>query len=155
MSFWAIDYDLSADAMKEANYSDNDALRLREAVEGCFVEHCFTKLEGASFHASDRNAAISNAYSACLALTAIVDAEKFISRLNLFRINDLTDLLPFLHSANSSPCNQEDGMNSDSVEQSTVGFTLTAIIQDLFLDGPEHGPKRPHAPQREPTAKAS
>jgi hypothetical protein len=154
MSFWAIDYDLNTDAMKEANYSDNDAARLRDAVEGCIVEHCFAKLDGASLHASDRNDALSNAYSACLALMAIADAERFISRLNLFRVNDLTDLLPFLHSAKPSPCSQEDG-NSDSDEQSAVGSTLTAVIQDLFLDGPEHGPKRPHAPLRKPSAKSS
>jgi hypothetical protein len=153
MSFWGIDYDLNADAIKEANYSENDVARLRDAIECCFVEHYFAKLDGASLHASDRNDAISNAYSACLALTAIVGAERFISRLNLFRVNDLTDLLPFLHSASSSPHNQEDGMDSDSGEQSTVGSTLTAVIQDLFLDGPEHGLKRPHAPLRKPSAK--
>lgn len=154
MSFWAIDYDLNADAMREANYSDNDAARLRDAVECCFVEHCFAKLEGAGLHASDRNDALSNAYSACLALTAIADSERFISRLSLFRVNDLTNLLPFLHSAKSPACSQENG-NSDSDEQSRVGSALTAVIQDLFFDGPEHGPKRPHAPLRKPSAKAS
>jgi hypothetical protein len=154
MSFWAIDYDIDADAMKEANYSDSDAARLRDAVEGCFVEHGFAKLDGTSLHASDHNDALSNAYSACLTLPTIADAEKFISRLNLFRVNDLTDLLPFLHSAKSSPCGQENG-NSDSDEQSPAGSTLTAVIQDLFLDGPEPGPKRPHAPLRKPSAKVS
>ena len=164
MSFWAIDYDLNADAMKEANYSDTDAARFREAVEGCFVEHCFAKLDAASLHASDRNDALSNAYSACLALKAIVDAEKFISRLNLFRVNDLTDLLPFLHSAKSSTSSQADGTNignrfprgienHDSSEESPDVFTLKAVIQDLFLDGPEHGPRKPHAPVGKPSAK--
>ena len=154
MSFWAIDYDLNADAMKEASYSGSDAARIRDAVEGCFVEQGFAKFDGASLHARDRHDALSNAHSACLALTAIADAERFISRLNLFRVHDLTDLLPFLHSAKSSPCGQENG-NSDSDEESSVGSTLTAVIQDLFLDGPEHGPKRPHVPLRKPSAKAS
>src|SRR5437870_5230750 len=111
MSFWAIDYDLNADAMKEADYSANDAALLRDAVEGCLAEHGFTKLDGVSLHASDRNDALSNAYSACLALTAIAGSERFISRLKLFRINDLTDLLPFLTCAKSSTLSQADGTN--------------------------------------------
>jgi hypothetical protein len=166
MSFWAIDYDINASAMKEANYSDNDAARFREAVEECFAEHCFAKINGASFLMSDRNDALSNAHSACLALTVIADSDKFISRLNLFRVNDLTVLLPFLRCAKSSTSSQADGTNignglprgvedHDVSEQSPDVFTLKAVIQDLFLDGPEHGPKRPHAPVGKPSAKTS
>jgi len=166
MSFWAIEFDLDTDVMKEANYSNTDVARLREAIEGCFVEHCFAKLDGGDLHASDRNDAISNAYSACLALTAIVGSERFISRLKLYRINDLTDLLPFLRSAKSSTLSQADGANignrfsrgiesHDSSEESPDVFTLKAFIQDLFLDSPEHGPKRPHVPEGKPSAKAS
>ncbi|MCE9525349.1 MAG: hypothetical protein K8R36_04775 [Planctomycetales bacterium] len=166
MSFWAIEYDLDADAMKEAGYSATDAARFRDAVERCFAEHCFTKLDGASLHASDRNDALSNAYSACLALTAIAGSERFISRLKLFRINDLTDLLPFVRSAKPSTSSQADGTDietrvsrgiesHDSSGESPDVFTLKAVIQDLFLDGPEHGPKRPHAPVCKPSAKTS
>jgi hypothetical protein len=166
MSFWAIDFDINATAMKEANYSDNDAARLRDAVERCFVEHCFVKLDSASFHVSDRNDALSNAYAACLALTAIADSDRFISKLNLLRVSELTDLLPFVRCAKSSTSRQTDGMkignrlsrgieNHDSSEQSPDVFTLKAFIQDLFLDGPEHGPKRRHAPEGKPSAKTS
>jgi hypothetical protein len=154
MSLLAIDYYINASAMKEMNYSDDDAARLRDAIECCFVEHGFAKLDGASLHASDRNDALSSAYSACLALAAVADSERFISRLNLFRINDLTDLLPFLHSAKSSPCGHAND-HSHSDEQSPVGSILTAVIQDLFVDGPEHGSQRPHMPLSRPSARAS
>ena len=166
MSLWAIDYALDLKAMKEAGYSREDAAGFCAAVEACFAERHFAKLERLGLHASDRDDALSDAYLTCLDLSAIADSDKFIRRLHLFRISDATDLLHVLSAGKASssgdPVREEiaerysdQAQTPDPSQGLTPASTLAAVIQDLFLDGTGQDEKKPRASFRKPSAKPS
>ncbi len=167
MDRWVIDYALHVKSMKEEEYSQDDVAEFCDAVDACLAVRGFEKVERLGLHTSTKVEALSDAYLACADLSAIDGSEKFISKLNLFRVNDLNDLLPVLLAGKGSTGNnrnqQIDAANLDNAESpdSDVGITtvstIAAVIQDLFLDGPGPDDHKPHfAPKkRAPTRKTS
>lgn len=168
MDLWVIDYALHVKSMKEAEYSPDDVAGFCAAIDACLAAHGFERLGRLGVHASAKSEAISDAYLACADLSAIDGSEKFISKLNLFRVNDLNDLLPVLFVGKVSTGNdrmreQIDSEYSRNVEGPdsgdgiTMASTVAAVVQDLFLDGPGQNEHKPHfAPKRRsPAAKVS
>lgn len=162
MDVWVIDYALHLQAMKEAEYTPEDVAGFGAAVDACLAARGFEKLERLGLHASAKLEALSDAYFACFDLSAIDSSDKFITKLNLFRVKELNDLLPVLHAGNASSDNgrirEEIGEEySVRAEGITAASTVAAVIQDLFLDGTGQVEHKPHSAlrRRTPSAKAS
>jgi hypothetical protein len=168
MDLWVIDYALHVKSMKEAEYSRDDVAGFCAAIDACLVARGFERLERLGVHASAKPEAISDAYLACADLSAIEGSENFISKLNLFRVNDSNDLLPVLFAGKVSTVNNRmreqidseysnRAKSSDSDDGITMASAVAAVVQDLFLDGTGQTDHRPHvAPtKRSPTTKAS
>ena len=149
MDLWVIDYALHLKSLKEAESSQIDVAGFGDAVEACLVARGFEKLESLGLHASDRLEAISDAYLACSDLSAIDGSEKFVSKLNLFRVSDVNNLLPVLVAGQAAAGRQIDAEPSDNTESPdsdngiTIASTVAAVVQDLFLDSPEQIDHKP------------
>lgn len=154
MDLWVIDYALHVTSMKEAEYSQDDVAGFCDAVSACLAARGFEKLERLGLHASAKVEALSDAYFACADLSAIDGSEKFISKLNLFRVKNLNDLLPVLLASKASKSNNrmreqtdskisDNGEIPDSGDGFTMAATVAAIVQDLFLDGPRQNDHKP------------
>lgn len=168
MDLWIIDYALHVKSMKEAECSRDHVAGFCAAINACLATRGFERVERLGLHASAQLEALSDAYLACADLSAIDGAKKFISKLNLFRVNDVNDLLPVLLAGKVSSDNDQvreqiDSEYSDNAESpvSDYGITMAsavaAVVHDLFLDGPGQNDHKPHhAPEkRSSAAKAS
>ena len=164
MSLWAIDLAFDVNAMKELNYSEANAEAFGAAVEACLADRGFVREDGHGLHISSRKGALSDAYQTCLALSAIDHAERFLRRLQLYRIDETADLLPLMLAGKAStpsgesPGEMDEGI-SENVEASnaepdkTLASIVVEFIRDVFLDDPATNDKAPST-EKAPFSKA-
>ena len=117
--FWAIAYDLDVKGMKADGYTKSNVTQFYNAVRDCLTKNRFEKMKQLSIYTSDKANSLSDAFAVCMALQQVNDADKFIKRLHLFRVEDFNDLLPLV-------ANGKVSVEKDSVEEQ---------IEELF--GPE------------------
>lgn len=100
--FWAIAYDLDVTGMQNAGYSRSNVTQFYNSVRDCLTKNNFEKMKQLSIYTSNKPNSISDAFAACMALQKVKDADKFIKRLHLFRIEDFNDLLPLVSNGKAS-----------------------------------------------------
>ena len=71
---------------------------MREAL----ANNQFEKFAQLSIYTSNKPNSLTNAFSACMQLSAIPDSDKFIKRLHLYRVEDFNDLLPLIAKGKKS-----------------------------------------------------
>lgn len=102
MSMWAIAYDLDVRGMKNAGYSASQVTQFYNSVRGCLADNNFEQFKQLSIYTSDKPNTLTNAFQVCVALQNVTDADQYIKRLHLFRIEDFNDLLPLVAGKESS-----------------------------------------------------
>ena len=110
MSIWAIAYDLDVKGMKAAGYTKSNVTKFYNSVRKTLQDNHFEKLKQWSIYTSSQENSLTDAFEVALALKTVVDADKFVKRLHLFRIEDFNDLLPLIVPGKTS----DDG---DAIEQ--------------------------------------
>jgi|688.fasta_scaffold272923_1 virulence-associated protein VapD len=110
MSIWAIAYDLDVKGMKAAGYTKSNVTQFYISVRKTLQDNHFEKLKQWSIYTSSQENSLTDAFGVALALKSVVDADKFVKRLHLFRIEDFNDLLPLIVPGKTS----DDG---DAIEQ--------------------------------------
>ncbi len=124
--FWAIAYDLDVKGMKAAGYTKSKVTQFYSAVRECLTKNRFEKMKQLSIYTSDKANSISDAFAACMALQKVIDADKFIKRLHLFRVEDFNDLLPLV--ANGKPSVEKDVVE-EQIEE-VFGADEKAVLKD-------------------------
>jgi virulence-associated protein VapD len=102
MALWAIAYDLDVRGMKAAGYTKGKVTSFYSSIRQCLQSNQFEKQTQWSIYSSAKDNSLTNAFQACVAMQRVVDADKYIKRLHLFRIEDLNDLLPLVVSGKTS-----------------------------------------------------
>jgi virulence-associated protein VapD len=110
MSIWAIAYDLDVKGMKAAGYTKSNVTQFYNSVRKTLQDNRFEKLKQWSIYTSSQENSLTDAFGVALALKSVVDADKFVKRLHLFRIEDFNDLLPLIVPGKTS----DDG---DAIER--------------------------------------
>jgi virulence-associated protein VapD len=102
MSLWTIAYDLDVRGMKNAGYTQSQVTQFYNNVRSCLASNHFENFKQLSIYTSDKPNTLTDAFRACVALQGVTDADKYIKRLHLFRIEDFNDLLPLVAHKDSS-----------------------------------------------------
>ncbi|MBI3202034.1 MAG: hypothetical protein HYZ29_10865 [Myxococcales bacterium] len=102
MALWAIGYDLDVSGMKRAGYTKSQVTMFYNSVRGCLRTNGFEKFKQFSIYTSEGENTLTNAFRACQALRAVTNADKFVKRLHLFRVEDFNDLLPLVADKESA-----------------------------------------------------
>jgi len=102
MSIWAIAYDLDVSGMKKAGYTKAQVTAFYSSVRGCLQSNKFEKMKQCSIYTSEKQNSIADAFAACVSMQAVKDADQFVKRLHLFRIEDFNDLLPLVAKGKQS-----------------------------------------------------
>jgi virulence-associated protein VapD len=110
MSIWAIAYDLDVKGMKAAGYTKSNVTQFYKDVRKTLQDNHFEKLKQWSIYTSNQENSLTDAFGVALALKTVKDADKFVKRLHLFRIEDFNDLMPLIVPGKTS----DDG---DVIEQ--------------------------------------
>jgi virulence-associated protein VapD len=110
MSIWAIAYDLDVKGMKAAGYTKSNVTQFYNSVRRALQDNHFEKLKQWSIYTSNQENSLTDAFGVALALKTVTDADKFVKRLHLFRIEDFNDLMPLIVPGKTS----DDG---DVIEQ--------------------------------------
>lgn len=114
MSVWAIAYDLDVKAMQKAGYSKGNVTTFYNSIRNCLKGNNFEQMKQLSIYTSERKNSIADAFAACTALKGVKDADKFVKRLHLFRIEDFNDLLPLI--ANGKTSDERDAIEQEIEE---------------------------------------
>lgn len=101
MARWAIAYDLDVGGMKAGGYTRSEVTLFYNRVRDALKQNGFEKFSQYSLYTSHGENTLTNAFQACNALSRFSD-RKFIKRLQLFRVEDLNDLLPLVNSGKES-----------------------------------------------------
>jgi virulence-associated protein VapD len=96
MSTWAIAYDLDVKGMKAAGYTRSNVTQFYSSVRKTLQDNHFEKQKQWSIYTSSQDNSLTDAFAVALALKSVTDADKFVKRLHLFRIEDFNDLLPLI-----------------------------------------------------------
>ncbi len=96
MSLWAIAYDLDVRGMNNAGYNKSQVTQFYNAVRDALANNHFEQFKQLSIYTSGATNSLTHAFQACIALQQVTDADKYIKRLHLFRIEDFNDLLPLV-----------------------------------------------------------
>lgn len=96
MSIWAIAYDLDVKGMKAAGYTRSNVTQFYNSVRKTLQDNHFERLKQWSIYTSSQDNSLTDAFAVALALKSVADADKFVKRLHLFRIEDFNDLLPLI-----------------------------------------------------------
>lgn len=102
MALWAIAYDLDVKGMRNAGYSKSNVTTFYNGVRKCLSDNQFEKFAQLSIYTSNEPNTLANAFGVCNALGAMGDADKYIKRLHLFRVEDMNDLLPLVAKGKKS-----------------------------------------------------
>jgi virulence-associated protein VapD len=106
----AIAYDLDVKGMKAAGYTKSNVTQFYSSVRKTLQDNHFEMLKQWSIYTSSQENSLTDAFEVALALKSVVDADKYVKRLHLFRIEDFNDLLPLIMTGKTS----DDG---DAIEQ--------------------------------------
>lgn len=109
-SAWAIAYDLDVAGMRTAGYSKSQVTLFYNSVRDCLRKNNFELLKQLSIYTCSTVNSIADAFRAIQDLRGVKDTDKFIKRLNLFRVEDFNDLMPLVADGRSSA-------ESDEVEE--------------------------------------
>jgi virulence-associated protein VapD len=102
MSMWAVAYDLDVKGMKAWGYSRSQVTLFYNAIRKTLLDNRFEKLKQWSIYTSDESNSLTDAFAVCVAMKGVPDADKFVRRLHLFRIEDFNDLLPLVAGGKTS-----------------------------------------------------
>ena len=102
MSIWAIAYDLDVKGMKANGYSKSKVTTFYSNIRNCLKANNFEKLKQLSIYTSNKDNSIADAFAVCVALKQVSDADKFVKKLHLFRVEDFNDLLPLVANGKTS-----------------------------------------------------
>ncbi len=102
MSTWAIAYDLNVKGMKAAGYTKSQVTMFYTAIRKTLQDNRFEKLKQWSVYTSEQQNSLTDAFAVCIAMKDVPDADKFVKRLHLFRIEDFNDLLPLVATGKTS-----------------------------------------------------
>ncbi len=127
--FWAIAYDLDVKGMKAAGFTKSNVTQFYNSVRECLTKNRFEKMKQLSIYTSDKANSISDAFAACMALQKVSDADKFIKRLHLFRVEDFNDLLPLVASGKTSA---EKDLVEEQIEE-VYGAEEKTVAKDKAL----------------------
>lgn len=96
MSLWAIAYDLDVKGMKAANYTKSNVTQFYNSIRNCLTSNNFEKMNQYSIYTSEKSNSLADVYKVCNDIKAVSGASNYVKRLNLFRIDDMTDLTPLI-----------------------------------------------------------
>lgn len=96
MALWAIAYDLDVKGMKAAGYTKSKVTTFYNSIRKCLQDNHFEKMKQWSIYSSAEGNSLTDAFQVCVAMKLTTDADKYVKRLHLFRIEDLNDLLPLV-----------------------------------------------------------
>lgn len=96
MSLWAIAYDLDVKGMQAAGFSKSNVTQFYTAIRSCLISNNFEKMNQYSIYTSEKSNNLADVYKACNDIKAVPNAHQFVRKLNLFRIDDMTDLTPLI-----------------------------------------------------------
>lgn len=113
-NFWAIAYDLDVKSMKAEGYTKSGVTQFYNDVRKCLTDNNFAKMKQLSIYTSATGNSISDAFAAVNALKRVSDANKFIKRLHLFRVEDFNDLLPLVVCGKTSA---ERDMTEEQIDE--------------------------------------
>jgi virulence-associated protein VapD len=94
MKYWAIVYDVDIAGLKEAGYTKSQVVHFYNEIQSCFSESNFAKSQQLTLYMSDQPNAVPDAFQVSRCLARVPDADKFLTRVYLMRIDELHDLLP-------------------------------------------------------------
>jgi len=95
MSLWAIAYDLDVKGMRAAGFTKGNVTSFYTAIRNCLLTNRFEKMSQYSIYTSSQSNTLVDVYKACSDIKSVPNSN-FVKRLNLFRIDDLTDLTPLI-----------------------------------------------------------
>lgn len=121
---WAIAYDLDVKGMKIAGYSKSRVTQFYSQVRKCLQDNHFEKMNQLSIYTCDKDNSIADAFFVVTALQQIPDTDKFIKRLNLFRVEDFNDLLPLVAQGKSSAADDKIEIEIEEVFGSEDDMTV-------------------------------
>ena len=102
MTRWAIAYDLDVKGMKAGGFSASQVTGFYNEIRSCLASNHFEKFQQLSVYTSESPNSITDAIMACRAISALPN-KNYVKRLNLFRMEDLNDLLPIIGVSSTSP----------------------------------------------------
>jgi len=102
VSIWAIAYDLDVRGMQTAGYTKSQVTQFYSDVRNCLARNNFEQFKQLSIYTSEHPNTLTDAFRVCVDLKLVHDADRFIKRLHLFRIEDFNDLLPLVAEKESS-----------------------------------------------------
>jgi len=108
---WAIAYDLDVKGMKDAGYTKSQVTLFYNSVRRCLQDHNFERMKQLSIYTCTKENSIADAFLVVTNLKQVDDADKFIKRLNLFRVEDFNDLLPLV--AKDKASSEEDEIEQE------------------------------------------
>ena len=114
MSLWAIAYDLDVKGMRANGYTKSQVTLFYNDIRGCLSAHNFEKMKQWSIYTSDKANSIADAFAVCMDIQRVTDANRFVKRLHLFRVEDFNDLLPLV-TGRQSP--EEDAIEQEIEEE--------------------------------------
>lgn len=114
MSTWAIAYDLDVKGMKAAGYTKSHVTLFYNAIRKTLKDNAFEKMKQLSIYTSEKQNSIADAFAVCVAMKSVKDADQFVKRLHLFRIEDFNDLLPLV--ANGKTSDERDDIEQEIEE---------------------------------------
>lgn len=95
---WAIAYDLDVKGMKNAGYSKSNVTQFYNNIRKCLQDNNFESMKQLSIYTCQKVNSITDAFRVVTDMKAVTDADKYIKRLNLFRVEDFNDLLPLIET---------------------------------------------------------
>ncbi len=93
---WAIAYDLDVKGMKDEGYTKSNVTTFYNKIRKCLKDNNFEKMKQLSIYTCSKENSIADAFKVITALKGVSDADRFIKRLNMFRVEDFNDLLPLI-----------------------------------------------------------
>ncbi len=88
--------------MEAAGLTKSNVTAFYNNVRQCLLTNNFHKQKQWSIYTSDRPNSLSDAFAACIALKEVANADGFVKRLQLFRVEDFNDLLPLVANGKAS-----------------------------------------------------
>ncbi len=104
--------------MKNAGYTKSKVTQFYNSVRKCLQDNGFEKMKQLSIYTCTKENSIADAFHAITDLKAVSDTDRFIKRLNLFRVEDFNDLLPLIVTGKTS-------VDVDEIQEA---------IDDVFAD---------------------
>lgn len=102
MDTWAVAYDLDVVGMKCAGLTQDQATGVYDAVRNRLAHNNYSQLRQLNIYTGEGKDPLADAFQLCTEMRGVPNADRFIHRLHLFRIQDFTDLLPLVAGKASS-----------------------------------------------------